>query len=87
MTERVREILSWCSAYAAPLGFLEAGSREFAGKVPLILKVNDHDVLHDETDPHQALTGSVGDTLRLGCVEVGCTIYPGSSHRFEREVS
>jgi class I fructose-bisphosphate aldolase len=72
-----------CNAYAAPLGFLEAGAREFAGEVPLILKVNDHDVLQDEPDPHQALTGSVADTLRLGCVGIGFTIYPGSTHRLE----
>src|SRR3954447_13425579 len=30
-----------CNAYAAPLGFLAAGAREFAGEIPLILKVND----------------------------------------------
>ena len=28
-----------CNAYAAPLGFLEAGARDFAGEVPLILAV------------------------------------------------
>ena len=40
------------NAYAAPLGFLEAGAREFAGSLPLILKVNDHDLLHgDDKDP------------------------------------
>lgn len=72
-----------CNAYAAPLGFLEAGARDFAGEIPLILKVNDHDVLHDEKDPNQALTGSVADALRLGCVGIGFTIYPGSSHRLE----
>ena len=72
-----------CNAYAAPLGFLEAGAREFAGEIPLILKVNDHDVLMDEKDPNQALTGSVADALRLGCVGIGFTIYPGSSHRLE----
>lgn len=72
-----------CNAYAAPLGFLEAGARNFAGQIPLILKVNDHDLLMDEKDPHQALTGSVYDALRLGCVGIGFTIYPGSSHRFE----
>jgi class I fructose-bisphosphate aldolase len=72
-----------CNAYAAPLGFLEAGAREFAGEIPLILKVNDHDLLQDEKDPSQALTGSVADALRLGCVGIGFTIYPGSSHRFE----
>ncbi len=74
---------SGCSAYAAPLGFLEAGAREFAGDIPLILKVNDHDVLSDEKDPHQALTGSVNDALRLGCSGIGFTIYPGSAHRLD----
>ena len=72
-----------CNAFAAPLGFLEAGVREFAGEVPLILKLNDHDLTMDEKDPSQALTGSVGDALRLGCVAVGFTIYPGSAHRME----
>ena len=76
-------IKSGCNAYAAPLGFLEAGAREFAGDVPLILKVNDHDVLYDEADPNQALTGSVSDALRLGCVGIGFTIYPGSAHRLD----
>lgn len=76
-------IAAGCSAYAAPLGFLEAGARDFAGQIPLILKVNDHDLLMDEKDPVQALTGSVYDALRLGCVGIGFTIYPGSSHRFE----
>jgi class I fructose-bisphosphate aldolase len=70
-----------CNAYAAPLGFLEAGAREFAGQVPLILKLNSHDVLLEEKDPQPALTGSVGDALRLGCVGIGFTIYPGSAHR------
>jgi len=74
---------SGCNAYAAPLGFLEAGAREFAGKIPLILKVNNHDVLADEKDPRQAITSTVGDALRLGCVGVGFTIYPGSSYRLE----
>jgi len=72
-----------CNAYAAPLGFLEAGARDFAGDIPLILKVNNHDLLNDEKDPNQALTGSVRDALRLGCSAVGLTIYPGSAQRFE----
>jgi fructose-bisphosphate aldolase, class I len=76
-------IKAGCSAYAAPLGFLEAGAREFAGQIPLILKLNDHDVLLEEADPQQALTGSVEDALRLGCVGIGFTIYPGSAHRLE----
>ncbi|HKT36601.1 MAG TPA: class I fructose-bisphosphate aldolase [Nitrospira sp.] len=69
-----------CNAYAAPLGFLEAGASQYAGQIPLILKLNNHDVLHDDKDPLPSLTGSVKDALRLGCVAVGFTIYPGSAH-------
>jgi class I fructose-bisphosphate aldolase len=70
-----------CNAYAAPLGFLEAGAAEFAGEIPLILKLNNHDVLNDEADPISAVTAGVPDALRLGCAAIGFTIYPGSSHR------
>jgi fructose-bisphosphate aldolase, class I len=71
-----------CNAYAAPLGFIEAGAREFAGRIPLILKMNNKDALLEEKDPTQAWTSSVKDALRLGCSAVGFTIYPGSSERF-----
>src|SRR5580698_4996461 len=54
-------IESGCNAYAAPLGFIEAGAREFAGEIPLILKMNNHDVLYDEKDPLSAVTASVDD--------------------------
>ena len=69
-----------CNAYAAPLGFLEAGVSHFAGRIPLILKLNNHDVLHEDKDPLPAVTGSVRDALRLGCSAVGFTIYPASVH-------
>ena len=69
-----------CNAYAAPLGFLEAGASQYAGRIPFILKLNSHDSLHDDKDPMPSVTGSVSDALRLGCVAVGFTIYPGSSH-------
>lgn len=68
-----------CNAYAAPLGFLEAGAARFAGEIPLILKTNNHDLLYNEKDPISAVTGSVRHALRLGCCAVGFTIYPGST--------
>lgn len=67
-----------CSAYAAPLGFLEAGARQFAGQVPLILKLNNADSLF-KSPPGSAVTASLDDALRLGCIGIGFTIYPGSS--------
>jgi class I fructose-bisphosphate aldolase len=69
------------NAYAAPLGFLEAGAPEFAGQVPLILKANSHDVLQAEQDPMGAQTASVADALRLGASAIGYTIYPGTRDR------
>ena len=72
-----------CNAYAAPLGFLEAGAAEFAGQIPLILKLNNSDSLYGGDDPNQAVTGSVEDALRLGCCAVGYTIYPGSAYSQE----
>ncbi len=69
------------NAYAAPLGFLEAIAADYAGDIPLILKVNNHDILQDEKDPLGAQTATVSDALRLGCVAIGYTIYPGTAER------
>ncbi len=67
------------SAFAAPLGMLEAGADTFAGQIPLIMKINSSNSLSNEKSaPSQALTGSVREAIRLGCSAVGFTIYPGS---------
>ncbi|MBM3276961.1 MAG: class I fructose-bisphosphate aldolase [Candidatus Handelsmanbacteria bacterium] len=71
------------NAYAAPLGFLEAGAQDYAGDLPLILKLNNRENLNNERDPNQAITGSVEAALRLGCVAIGYTVYPGSALRTE----
>ncbi len=72
---------SGCNAYAAPLGALEAGAAKFAGQIPLLLKLNNSDTLAKIDQPCSAITGSVEDALRLGCVGIGYTIYPGSGQR------
>lgn len=74
-------IESGCNAYAAPLGFIEAIARDYAGEIPLILKINNSDTLYGDKSPISALTSSVEDALRLGCIGVGFTIYPGSAER------
>src|SRR5271168_2275693 len=67
------------SAYAAPLGMIEAGAASFAGQIPLILKLNSANSLARAKEaPDQAVTGSVDDALRLGASAIGFTIYPGS---------
>ncbi len=74
-------IESGCNAYAAPLGFLEAGAADYAGQIPLILKLNNSDSLYKPDNACSAVTASVRDALQLGCVGVGYTIYPGSAER------
>src|SRR6202047_3602373 len=72
------------SAYAAPLGFIEAGAGTYAGAIPTILKVNSANSLSRAKEaPSQAVTGSVKDALRLGCSAVGFTIYPGSDVAYD----
>jgi len=67
------------SAFAAPLGMLEAGADTFAGQIPLIMKINSSNSLSREKySPSQAITGSVNEAIRLGCSAIGFTIYPGS---------
>ena len=70
------------SAYAAPLGMIEAGADTFAGAVPTILKMNSSNSLSTIKD--QAVTSSIGDALRLGCTAIGFTIYPGSEYAFDQ---
>jgi class I fructose-bisphosphate aldolase len=84
-------IESGVSGYAAPLGLLEQGADTFAGEVPTILKLNSGNSLASGSND-QALTGTVEDALRLGCVGVGFTIYPGSDSAYDmleelREIS
>jgi fructose-bisphosphate aldolase, class I len=72
------------SAYAAPLGFIEAGANTFAGAIPTILKANSANSLaRGKEAPTQAVTASVKDALRLGCAAIGFTIYPGSDRAYE----
>ena len=69
------------SAYAAPLGMIEAGAETYAGALPLILKMNSANSL--ATDKDQGVYATVKDALRLGCAAIGFTIYPGSEDQYE----
>jgi len=71
------------NAYAAPLGMLETSAREFAGQIPTILKMNSANSLSASKEGNQAVTASVQDAVRLGCVAIGFTIYPGSDYCYD----
>ena len=68
------------NALAAPLGLLESAAGRYIAQVPTILKVNSANALATTKD--QAVTASVEDALRLGCVAVGFTIYPAADEQF-----
>ena len=53
------------SAYAAPMGMIEAGADTFAGQIPTILRSLSNSLAKEGQHRHQAITGSVGEALRL----------------------
>ncbi len=50
----------------------------FAGKVPLVLKINGKTNIPNDDDAFSSLTSSVEDAVRLGADAVGYTLYVGS---------
>src|SRR2546428_12456793 len=64
-----------CNAYAAPLGFLEAGAAGVAGEIPLIPKVNKSDS-PARGEPCPPLTGDVHQAPRLRGAPLGFTRHP-----------
>ncbi len=73
-------IAAGLSALAAPLGLLESAAPRHIYEIPTILKLNSSNSL--ASSPAQAVTASVEDALRLGCVAIGYTIYPGADGQF-----
>jgi len=51
---------------------------EFAGKVPLIVKLNGKTAVPPDDEAFSPLTGTVEDAVRLGADAVGYTLYLGS---------
>ena len=51
---------------------------EFAGKVPLIVKINGKTAIPPDDEAFSPLTGTVEDAVRLGADAIGYTLYTGS---------
>jgi fructose-bisphosphate aldolase, class I len=66
------------SAIALHIGLAEKYFHEYAGDVPLILKLNGKTGIPSDAQAFSALTGSVEDAVRLGAEAVGYTVYVGS---------
>ncbi|MGA9838876.1 MAG: fructose-bisphosphate aldolase [Thermoplasmata archaeon] len=66
------------SAIALHIGLAEKYFHEYAGDVPLILKLNGKTGIPSDSQAFSSLTGTVEDAVRLGADAVGYTIYVGS---------
>ena len=71
------------SAIALGIGLAEKYFYNYAGRVPLILKLNGRTNIPDDGDAVSPLTASVADAVRLGADAVGYTLYVGSPRQDE----
>jgi class I fructose-bisphosphate aldolase len=66
------------SGIAYHIGLAEKYHQEFAGRVPLVLKVNGKTNVPSDDNSFSPLTSTVEDAVRLGASAVGYTLYVGS---------
>jgi class I fructose-bisphosphate aldolase len=66
------------SAIVFHIGLAEKYLKEFAGEIPLILKLNGKTSIPPDTHAFSPQTASVEDAVRLGADAVGYTLFVGS---------
>ncbi|MDR9436208.1 MAG: class I fructose-bisphosphate aldolase [Thiohalophilus sp.] len=78
-----------CNAIASTLGVLQSVARDYAHKIPMILKINHNELLSYPKYYDQTLFASVDQAFDMGAVAVGATVYYGSpeSRRQIMEIS
>jgi class I fructose-bisphosphate aldolase len=68
-----------CNGVASTLGVLGSVARQYAHKIPFILKINHNELLTYPNTFDQVMFASVKQAFDLGAVAVGATIYYGSA--------
>lgn len=78
-----------CNGVASTLGVLAIVSRQYAHKIPMILKINHNELLTYPNKFDQTLFASVNQAFDMGACAVGATVFFGSeeSRRQIQEVS
>lgn len=78
-----------CNGVASTLGVLGIVSRQYAHKIPMILKINHNELLTYPNKFDQTLFASVDQAFNMGACAVGATVFFGSdeSRRQIQEVS
>ena len=67
-----------CNAVATTFGVLGTVAREYAHKIPFIVKINHNELLTSPNSFDQVMFGTVEEAWNLGAAAVGATIYYGS---------
>lgn len=68
-----------CNAVASTMGGLAMLSRQYAHKIPFVVKLNHNELLTYPNKYDQIMFGSVRDAWNMGAVAVGATVYFGSA--------
>ncbi len=78
-----------CNAVASTLGVLGSVSRQYAHKIPFLLKLNHNELLTYPNKYDQIQFASIDQAFDMGCIAVGATIYYGSpeSNRQIQEIT
>ena len=78
-----------CNAVASTVGVLGMVARKYAHKIPFIVKINHNELLTYPNKYDEILFASVDQSVNLGAVAIGATIYFGSeeSTRQIQEIS
>ncbi|GAB4321049.1 MAG: class I fructose-bisphosphate aldolase [Candidatus Zixiibacteriota bacterium] len=66
------------SGVAIHVGLAEKYYPKYAGRIPLVLKINGKTNIPSDAEALSPLTGSVDDAVKLGADAVGYTLYVGS---------
>jgi fructose-bisphosphate aldolase, class I len=69
------------SGIAYHIGLAEKYHKQYAGRVPLVLKVNGKTNVPPDDESFSSMTSSVEDAVRLGADAVGYTLYVGSPNQ------
>ena len=78
-----------CNAVATTYGVLGSVARDYAHKIPFIVKINHNELVTSPNNFDQIMFGTVEEAWNLGAAAVGATIYFGSeeSNRQIQEVA
>ncbi len=69
------------SGIALHLGLAEKYAPKYAGKIPIVLKINGKTHIPPANEPVSPMTGSVEDAVRIGADAIGYTLYVGSPNQ------